>query len=119
MEEPQQEEEKESTPDKETEPEVPINNVSIDSSSEEEESEEEESEDESSEDERERRRQSEANKPKLRGMDPIDQSESDNKPTEFSSDDEEEKSFVQKLGSMLFFGCGNAKDKQEKPKTLQ
>jgi hypothetical protein len=52
-------------------------------------------------------------------MEPIEFSESDtNKPTEFSSDDEEEKSFAQKLGSMLFFGCGNAKDKKEQPKTL-
>ena len=54
-------------------------------------------------------------------MDPIDNSEMSEgkKPTEFSSDDEEEESMMSKIGSFLFFGCGNAKDKQEKTTTMQ
>lgn len=43
-------------------------------------------------------------------MEPLDPSETEGK-TEFSSDDAEEESFISKIGSMLFFGCGNAKDK--------
>jgi hypothetical protein len=32
------------------------------------------------------------------------------KDDEFSSDGEEDQSFMQKLGGFLFFGCGNGKD---------
>ena len=83
-----------------------------------EESEESSEEEDSSEDERDRRRQ-QKQKPVLGSMEPIDPSEAAENKTEFSSDDAEEESFISKLGSMLFFGCGNAKDKQEKPNTLQ
>ena len=33
---------------------------------------------------------------------------------EFSSDAEDDKSFIQKIGGLLFFGCGGGKDKEEK-----
>ena len=45
----------------------------------------------------------------MSGMDPI----ADKKNSDLSSDDDEEESVMSKIGSFLFFGCGNGKDKEK------